>query len=125
MIGLFTAVSLSGYETHPDTMAAINAARAGSKADRLVLENKALQANLEKSMLISEAIWELLRDKAKLTDADLQKKIHEIDMRDGVLDGKNKRQAVACPDCGRKVSPRHPACIYCGKVIDTSVFTVD
>jgi hypothetical protein len=106
-------------------MATRDAARAGSKADRLAIENKVLQANIEKSMLISEALWELLRDRAKLTDADLHKKIHEIDMRDGVLDGKNQRQAVECPDCGRKVSPRHPACIYCGRVIDTSAFTID
>ena len=125
MIGLFTAVHLAGHETHSSSMASRDAARAGSKVDRLAQENKILHNNLEKSMLICEALWELLRDRAKLTDEDLHKKIYEIDMRDGVLDGKNVRKAVECPDCGRKVSSRHPACIYCGRVIDTSVFTVD
>lgn len=98
---------------------------AEAKADSAKREIKRLRASLGKSMLICEALWELLRDRAKLTDEDLHKKIYEIDMRDGVFDGKNVRKAVACPDCGRKVSARHPACIYCGTVIDTSVFTVD
>ena len=125
MIGLFTAVHLAGHETSSSSMASRDAARAGSKVDRLAQENKILHNSLEKSMLICEALWELLRDRAKLTDEDLHKKIYEIDMRDGVCDGKNVRKAVECPDCGRKVSPRHAACIYCGRVIDSSVFTVD
>ena len=84
---------------------------AEAKADLAKREIKKLRASLAKSMLISEALWELLRDRAKLTDDDLHKKIYEIDMRDGVLDGKNQRQAVECPDCGRKVSmpPRNTA----------------
>lgn len=98
---------------------------AEAKADSAKREIRKLRASLGKSMLICEALWELLRDRAKLTDEDLFKKIHEIDMRDGELDGKNVRKPVDCPDCGRKVSARHPACIYCGTVIDTSVFTVD
>ena len=101
------------------------AAGAEAKADSAKREIKKLRASLGKSMLICEALWELLRDRAKLTDEDLHKKIYEIDMRDGVLDGKNVRKAVECPDCGRKVSSRHPACIYCGRVIDTYVYTVD
>ena len=98
---------------------------AEAKADSAKREVKKLRASLAKSMLISEALWELLRDKAKLTDEDLHRKIYEIDMRDSECDGKNQRKAVECPDCGRKVSSRHAACIYCGRVIDTSVFTVD
>ena len=125
MIGLFTGLHLAASQTYAGSMASQDAARAGSKTDKLAHENKVLRANLEKTMLICEALWELLRDKAKLTDTDLHNKIYEIDMRDGVFDGKNQRKAVECPDCGRKVSARHPACIYCGKVIDASVFTVD
>jgi ribosomal protein S27AE len=98
---------------------------AGAKADAAQREIIKLRASLGKSMLICEALWEILRDKAKLTDDDLHNKMHEIDMRDGTLDGKNVRKAVDCPDCGRKVSARHPMCIYCGKVIDTTIFTVD
>jgi hypothetical protein len=55
---------------------------------------------------------------------DLHKKLYEIDMRDGVLDGKNQRKAQKCPECQHMVSTRHPACIYCGKVMDDSVFSI-
>ena len=86
---------------------------------------RSLKANMERMMLICEALWELLRDKHGYTEQQLQSKIYEIDMRDGTLDGKNQRKAVECPDCGHMVSSRHPACIYCGRVIDTSVFKID
>ena len=86
---------------------------------------RVLEAALQKNMLICEALWELLREKTNLTEQDLYAKIHEVDMRDGVLDGKNSRKSVDCPDCGKKVSSRHPLCIYCGRVIDTSVFNLE
>jgi len=94
------------------------------KAKRAINETKLLRAELQKAMLIIESLWEMLREKHGLTDDDLYKKIYEIDMRDGTLDGKNQRKAVECPDCGHMVAPRHPACIYCGRVIDNSLFTL-
>ena len=48
--------------------------------------------------------------------------VNEVDMRDGVLNGKNQRSIVECAACGRKVSGLHAACLYCGEVIDSSVF---
>ncbi|MCF7954676.1 MAG: hypothetical protein K9M75_02630 [Phycisphaerae bacterium] len=100
------------------------ASRAESKATAVESQIKRLRADLARSLMISEALWELLRDRAKLTEEDLHKKLYEIDMRDGVLDGQNKRKAQKCPDCEHMVSSRHPACIYCGKVMDDSVFAI-
>ena len=74
-----------------------SASRAESKATAVESQVKRLQADLARSLMISEALWELLRDRAKLTEADLHKKLYEIDMRDGVLDGQNKRKAMKCP----------------------------
>ena len=100
------------------------ASRAESKATSAENQIKRLRADLARSLMISEALWELLRDRAKLTEQDLHKKLYEIDMRDGVLDGQNKRKAKKCPECGHMVSSRHPVCIYCGKVMDDSVFAI-
>ena len=100
------------------------ASRAESKATAVETQLKRLRADLARSLMISEALWELLRDRAKLTEKDLHKKLYEIDMRDGVLDGQNKRKATKCTECGHMVSSRHPACIYCGKVMDDSVFSI-
>lgn len=106
------------------SMANQSATRAESKATAVEGQIKRLRADLARSLMISEALWELLRDRAKLTEEDLHKKLYEIDMRDGVLDGQNKRKAAKCPDCEHMVSARHPACIYCGRVMDDSVFAV-
>ena len=100
------------------------ASRAESIARTAQQKYKALEAGLAKSLLLCETLWELLRDEHGWTDQDLYKKLQDVDLRDGVLDNKNQRQAVACPDCRRTVSPRHPACLYCGRVIDTSPFTI-
>ncbi len=81
-----------------------------------------LEANLAKALLINEALWELIRDKLSVTQEEFYQKLYEIDLRDGDLDGKNQRQVIECPQCKRKVSPLHSACLYCGAVIDNSVF---
>ena len=102
-----------------------SAARAESKAHAVERKLKALEANLAKCLMINEALWEFIRDNHGMTEKDLHDKIYEVDMRDGILDGKNQRKACECPKCGHMVSARHPACIYCGEVIDNSVFTLD
>lgn len=89
----------------------------------LQVDLKMLESNLAKALLINEALWELIRDKHHLTEDDLNNKLYEIDMRDGQLDGKNQRNtAVPCPKCNRTVSARHATCLYCGQIIDDSVF---
>ncbi len=126
MLGTFGMVGLAyGASQVASSAVAGDAARAKSKAGRVEQDLRALKANLAKSMMINEALWEMIRDKHGLTEKDLHDKLYEVDMRDGVLDGKNQRKSVKCPSCDHAVSPRHPACIYCGQVIDKSVFTVN
>ena len=84
-----------------------------------------LEMNLAKTLMISEALWELLRDKTGLTQDDLYKKLYQVDMRDGVLDGQNQAKVRNCPSCNRPVSGRHGAGLYCGHVIDESVFRME
>ncbi len=126
MLGTFGMVGMMAYqETQAASAAAGDAARAKSKAGKVERQVRVLEANLAKSMMINEALWELIRDQHGLTEKDLHEKLYEVDMRDGVLDGKHQRKAVECPNCSHAVSPRHPACIYCGQVIDESVFTIN
>jgi hypothetical protein len=110
-----------GLPTHP----AATASRAKSKSRVTTQRIKALEANLAKTLMICESLWELLQEKTGLTLEEFHKKLYEVDMRDGVLDGKNQRKASQCPNCQHMVSPRHPACIYCGRVMDESVFSMD
>ena len=86
---------------------------------------KILENNVAKALLINEALWELIREKLRLTDDELNEKLYSIDMRDGKLDGKNQRSsAKKCPQCNRMVSHRHAACLYCGHIMDDSVFSL-
>jgi hypothetical protein len=86
---------------------------------------KRLEDQLAKVLLINEALWEIIREKHSLKDENLIEKIKEIDMRDGVADGKNQaREAPSCPSCGRNSSRRNRNCMYCGAELSSSIFSV-
>jgi hypothetical protein len=123
MIPLFTMAAVA--QTADNIHASKTAERAKSKATALQGRINVLEANLAKALLISETLWEFIKENHDLTDEQLRQKVYEVDMRDGTLDGKNQRKAVECPNCRHMVSPRHPACLYCGQVIDDSIFTMD
>jgi hypothetical protein len=59
-------------------------------------------------------MWELLKACSDVTEQDLEKKILEIDGRDGAVDGKLTVQALDCPACGRKTSSKRDTCVMCG-----------
>lgn len=88
-----------------------------SRDGKTLTEIQQLEARLDRMMLVSEALWSLLRDKLKATDEELLDRVTEIDMQDGKLDGKVRRQAMACPKCNRTISPRMPRCMYCGQAV--------
>ncbi|MCL4692765.1 MAG: hypothetical protein KJ060_09680 [Candidatus Hydrogenedentes bacterium] len=73
-----------------------------------------LEHQVARLQLMNQALWELVRERAKLTDADLEQKAQEIDLRDGVADGKITNTALKCPSCGRVSSSKHWKCLYCG-----------
>ena len=78
-------------------------------------EIKDLQYQVQRFALLNQALWELLRERAKLTDADLEAKIREVDLRDGVEDGRMTQTGLKCPTCGRVSSSKHWKCLYCGQ----------
>jgi len=77
-----------------------------------------MQERCDKALMVCEALWTILRDKFKLTDEHLVARINELDLSDGRLDGRVKKEkAVRCPECDRTISRRFPRCMYCGTVI--------
>jgi ribosomal protein L32 len=102
-----------------------SSARAQSKVRSDESKVTHLEATVAKLLMINEALWEIMRDKFGMTDEDLNDKLYEVDMRDGAADGKNQRKASKCPNCNHMVSSRHTACLYCGQVMDTSVFAME
>ena len=75
-----------------------------------------LEDRIDRLLLQNMAMWSLLRDAMQLTDQDLVARVQEIDLQDGVADGKVTRAAPnTCQRCGRTFSPRHRRCLYCGQ----------
>ncbi len=95
---------------------------ANSKATEQQFRIKQLEQSIEKLVLINMAMWELIRSKTDLADADLMKKMQEIDLRDGVADGRVTPSVQACPKCGRTVSNKHHRCLYCGQDMSGNAF---
>lgn len=102
--------------------AAADAQRAATQARDAEQRVKALEHSLAKTMLICESLWEILRDRVGVSDEILFEKIREVDLRDGVLDGKNQTKPTECPSCDRRLSNRHARCLYCGYAFEKSTF---
>jgi hypothetical protein len=65
--------------------------------------------------LTNLAMWTILRDKLGVTDQELERKVCELDMLDGVQDGKLTAGPWTCAACKRPNTPRRLACMYCGQ----------
>ncbi|MCE9532225.1 MAG: hypothetical protein K8T89_14065 [Planctomycetes bacterium] len=76
-----------------------------------------LEQQLERVTLVSQALWELLRDRSGITEDQLVDKITEVDLRDGTKDNRLSPRVVACPKCERNITTRHQRCIYCGSAV--------
>lgn len=77
-----------------------------------------LEHQIARVNLLNQALWELLRERAKFTDADLLAKIKEVDLRDGIEDGRMTVTPLECPTCGRISSSKHWKCLYCGQLFE-------
>lgn len=70
---------------------------------------------LEKLSLVCQAMWTLVQERTGLTDQDLLERVTELDLKDGVLDGKYTKPPVDCPKCDAKISRKFNRCLFCGE----------
>jgi len=75
-----------------------------------------LQVQVERLLMITEALWGILKEQNGFDDKELQKRIVEIDLRDGRMDGRvAATPPTPCPKCGRMVLKQSLRCMYCGE----------
>lgn len=75
-----------------------------------------LRAQVERLLIITEALWTILKDKTGLDEQELLRQMVQIDLRDGKLDGRvAATPPEPCPKCGRVVSNGALRCMYCGE----------
>lgn len=77
-------------------------------------QNEFIQCDVEKLFMLTEALWTILKEKHGCTDEELVRRVQEIDLRDGKLDGKVAKVKPDCPKCSRKLMGKRPVCLYCG-----------
>lgn len=93
------------------TKSDLEAAQRENRKTRTV--NYEVQERISKLSLITQAVWSLLKEKHGLDEVDLINRIEEIDMADGVKDGKVTAVVHTCLGCNRKISTKYKSCIYC------------
>jgi len=81
-----------------------------------------LREQVDRMMLLTQAMWELMAEKLHLTDQELEAKAQEVDLRDGKSDGKVSDHPLRCPNCNRVSNSRHRKCLYCGLLFEGSLF---
>ena len=82
-----------------------------------------LRADVERLLMITEALWSLMKDQFEYTDQHLVDRITQIDAQDGKVDGRvATKPPTACPRCGRPASRKRTVCVYCGAVVPTEPF---
>lgn len=92
-----------------------SAAQSASAKAEAVHERLASQERrIERLALHCQAMWELLRDRAQFTEAELVDKVLEVDLRDGRTDGRMAPQITDCPNCRQKTNSRRATCVICG-----------
>ncbi len=92
----------------------------GSNEMRAVV--KELNHQIARLSLLNQALWELLHEKLHLSQEELEAKAREIDLRDGIEDGRVTDVALKCPACGRVSNSRHHKCLYCGQLFEKPLF---
>ena len=102
------------HQSRQASTAQSEAARATSRAASADRNVESLIDRLDKLTLVNMAVWSLVREQLELTEEQLAERVREIDLADGVEDGKVTPQVAKCPKCGRVMSPRHKKCLYCG-----------
>lgn len=109
LLGGFAGNAITSLAGEP--VVVTDASASGSKAVHKAQET---DGRLDRLVLVCMAMWSLLKEKTGMTEEDLLKRVQEIDLSDGQLDGKVRPPHVTCQSCGRMMSPRHLKCIYCG-----------
>ena len=81
-----------------------------------------LERRIDRFELENRVLWELVRDAFKMTDEDLERRVQELDRRDGVEDKKISSVPLRCPSCKRVASSRHWRCLYCGQEFEKHAY---
>jgi len=114
---MMTSVGISSGYASAEATAAQNTAREAQTNVEL------LSHDVERLLLITEALWTMLKQQNGYADSVLVKTIEDIESRRMAVDGlPAKSPPQTCPACGRPNSAGRLHCIYCGKPLEGNPF---
>ena len=96
---------LSPILFRPYSLSETGARHAGEAARAEAREARAevslLRLEVERLLMITEALWGILKEKHGYQDEELARRINDIDLRDGALDGRvaAEGEPPLCPTC--------------------------
>ncbi len=123
MSGLFVANSIHRAYQRGVTDSASAATTAARQAAEARSRTEALQQDIEKLYMITEALWTLLREQHGYDDEVLGRLVESIDLRSGKADGRRAKSTnPTCPTCSRTLIGKHTTCLYCGTVVERDLF---
>ena len=106
-----------------NSFANANASEARSDAAAARTEVDLVKSDIERLLMITEALWMILKEQHGYDDNELIKRIVTIDMRDGKLDGRVQPEPPQkCPKCNRTLFKNRQRCIYCGEYVAMNPF---
>ncbi len=113
---------IGGFNFSPSCNSASSMAASSAKEAARDAKSQVRQigGEIERLLMITEALWIFMREQHGYTDEDLIKKIAEIDLRDGKLDGKVSAapaEVKRCANCDRPVGKKRATCLYCGSAV--------
>ena len=114
MDGLFRILGTGAFEEAPGLEGQLFVDAEYKKATLVRADIKELRQTVDRLSLITRALWEIVAKSQGLSDDDLVNKVNEIDLRDGVLDGKIREPVRKCSSCGKVLQQGYIKCIYCG-----------
>jgi len=108
-------------QQHQIQKAQTDVENARQKAERIQNDVRDLSARLDALILATQAVWEIVKEQTGVDDEKLLKKMEDIDLRDGVADGKITATIAMCPKCGRSNNSKRGNCIYCGEELANDI----
>jgi hypothetical protein len=75
-----------------------------------------LERTIDQLKLVNIAFAELLVQNLGIPQSELIDKVKEIDLRDGVQNGRISTGVLLCPKCHRRYNAKVNKCQYCGYV---------
>lgn len=115
--------SLASSNFGTNTYAMTTATQAENAAREAQTKADLLRHDIDRVLLITEALWTFMKQEHGYTDDTLVQLIQDLEHQKTTAMGISiKDPPVTCPSCGRNNMATRPFCMYCGKPLKMNPF---